>query len=411
MSLALSMVLQFISRIAICQQLGPSAWTKAGATAASSVLTSGPNRYLHRFAAPEWGGCLVGVGGRLGAIAGGDGMLGTLRLVLALCVVFAHIGALPAHFHTGIYAVFGFYVLSGFLVTGILNGTYRDRPFEFALNRALKIFPAYYVVALATIPTILFLPSGSYHFAWAASVSTKNVIANLFLFPLAWAEISDFRVVPPAWSVGVELIGYAIIFAVIGRRWWLAALSFMFSATYHAHALMVSETWATRYFPVWAAVLPFSTGALIFFLRPSIGNSVSRWLIGIGGAAWIINLVLMTTENAAALTLTFGAGFYINLIALAMFIAGLSALPRNSVDDYLGDLSYPIFLVHWQVDFLMVIVFGIAPHGLAAFGWCLLPITLVAALIKMLLQATVDPLRSAIRERGPQNRQRLQLAE
>lgn len=154
-----------------------------------------------------------------------------------MCVAFAHLAAIPGYLHTGVYAVFGFYVLSGYLITNVLHGAYRDRPGAFLLNRLLKIFPAYYAVVIATIPIIIFLPVGSFHQAWAVIPSPYDVIANILVFPLAWSTMEDFRVVPPAWSIGVELVGYTLIFAFIGRRWWIAVLAFFFSATIHFQSL------------------------------------------------------------------------------------------------------------------------------------------------------------------------------
>ncbi len=325
-------------------------------------------------------------------------MLGTLRFFLSLCVVFAHLAALPAHFHTGVYAVFGFYVLSGFLVTGILNGAYRGRPGAFLANRALKIFPAYYLVAMLTIPVITLLPAGAYHPAWAATPSNHDVLANLLIFPLAWAKEADLRLIPPAWSVGVELVSYALIFLFVGRRWWLAAAMLAASSGYHAHAIMTGMPWGVRYFPIAAAALPFSIGAAIFFSKSLIARG-RGWLIGIGGTTWIANLGGMDTSTAAGLTITFGPGFYINLFSLATLIAGLATLPRLAFDDYLGDLSYPLFLLHWLVGFLTTLLFGLAPHGAIAFAVSL-PVALAAAVaLNQLLQATIDPLQIKIRRR------------
>jgi peptidoglycan/LPS O-acetylase OafA/YrhL len=48
-------------------------------------------------------------------------MFGFFRTLLALAVVVEHLG--PAHY-VGPYAVFGFYVLSGYLMTLIMHETY-----------------------------------------------------------------------------------------------------------------------------------------------------------------------------------------------------------------------------------------------------------------------------------------------
>jgi len=54
--------------------------------------------------------------------------MGAYRLLLAYCVVIEHVpDGYRALSHTGVFAVEGFYVLSGFLITKILNETYSFR--------------------------------------------------------------------------------------------------------------------------------------------------------------------------------------------------------------------------------------------------------------------------------------------
>lgn len=149
-------------------------------------------------------------------------------------------------------------------------------------------------------------------------------------------------------------------------------------------------------------MLPFSIGALIYFTRHRVRESMAYGLAIIGGAVWIVNLASMSTETAAARAITYSVGFYLNLVALSAIIAGLAAFRRNRIDDYFGELSYPIFLVHWQVAVVMVIALGLVPHGIAAFAWSLPIAVLVAMFLNQLLNMTIRPLRSQIRPAQPQ---------
>lgn len=81
--------------------------------------------------------------------------MGTLRFLLALCVVVTHAPGSKIFGHSllnGITAVQGFYVISGFLITMVLNtrAEYRDVS-QFYLSRYLRLWPAYAVVALLTL--------------------------------------------------------------------------------------------------------------------------------------------------------------------------------------------------------------------------------------------------------------------
>src|SRR5258708_37589128 len=77
--------------------------------------------------------------------------MGSLRFLLALCVVGTHapggkIAGLTLL--SGVTAVQGFYIVSGFLITMVLNTRreYRDLV-NFYLSRYLRLWPAYLVVA------------------------------------------------------------------------------------------------------------------------------------------------------------------------------------------------------------------------------------------------------------------------
>lgn len=86
-------------------------------------------------------------------------MFGIYRFILALCVASTHIG--PVQAAAGGYAVFGFYTLSGYLMTTVLHHTYlRQRLgiLRFYANRALRIYPAYITVVLATWLLLVLLP-------------------------------------------------------------------------------------------------------------------------------------------------------------------------------------------------------------------------------------------------------------
>src|SRR5271155_1366839 len=87
-------------------------------------------------------------------------MFGIYRYGLAFCVAISHLWAGmiggPAA-----YAVWGFYCLSGYLMTLILNEKYGFSPRglgRFAAKRALRIYPAYFVVCAGMFLLFYFKP-------------------------------------------------------------------------------------------------------------------------------------------------------------------------------------------------------------------------------------------------------------
>ena len=76
--------------------------------------------------------------------------MGIFRVCLALCVVLSHGLNLPIPAATADVAVQTFYIVSGFYMGLVLTEKYHS-PSSFFLNRALRLYPAYFVVALATL--------------------------------------------------------------------------------------------------------------------------------------------------------------------------------------------------------------------------------------------------------------------
>lgn len=76
--------------------------------------------------------------------------MGLFRLVLAFCVVLAHGLNLPIPAARADVAVQTFYIVSGFYMALVLTEKYRDFSTYF-FNRLLRIYPAYFLVALATV--------------------------------------------------------------------------------------------------------------------------------------------------------------------------------------------------------------------------------------------------------------------
>jgi peptidoglycan/LPS O-acetylase OafA/YrhL len=80
-------------------------------------------------------------------------VFGIYRTFLALIVVFTHFGG--GSFLFGRHAVFGFFCLSGFLMTLLIDGPYKGRPDAFAANRFLRLFPLYWATIALTALAIL----------------------------------------------------------------------------------------------------------------------------------------------------------------------------------------------------------------------------------------------------------------
>lgn len=314
--------------------------------------------------------------------------LGTFRFLLACLVVIAHLtGPAPGTGHLGTSAVFAFYVVSGFLITRVLNDVYAFRGSAFWANRWLRLFPAYYLVTGLTLPLILLFPdeAARYHRAWIFANEAMDYVNHVTLVPLA-INHGPLRIVPPSWSVAVEVINYGVLWAFTARSVRNALFILALGAAYHLIALIYGLDF---YYAFYAALLPFACGALVHFVAPCVSRYgiASVFLLGLH----LVLTPIVTQEPRLIL--------YVSMALSIVVVASVSRATPGRTDKFLGDLSYPIFLTHWLVGFCIVLVSGTSP------GWTLLALS-IAPLVGLSwalavgIDLVIEPMRRSNRLRA-----------
>lgn len=338
-------------------------------------------------------------------------MLGVLRFVFSILVVAAHIINQKPFLHFGFFAVFGFYIVSGFLITLILNQTYKFKFSTFALNRFLRLYPIYYICSGLALTLILSSPAPEkFHPAWAASTSPIDILGNLLIFPFEFYS-SSFRLIPPSWSVGVEIICYFLLWLFIARSRMTATATLLLSATYHAFSLYQGHGWFTRYSPFYAALLPFATGACIYFYLPEITKifaGIEKKAFTVTLSLWLSNLFicgLITTAGSDA----FNVFFYANYALIAIMIAILATKPTSRwlkvPGKHLGDLAYPISLLHWPIAFCISKILERPEGGIEFFLYTAAGCIAASSILSRITDNLIEPLRDTVRNRNPQKQQ------
>jgi len=330
--------------------------------------------------------------------------VGSYRFLLAWCVVIEHLATGVTYVsHTGMFAVVGFYVLSGYLITRSLNDVYAFQPIPFWSNRFLRLYPVYFVLLALGLPLVLGTPRAAEFFpeVWKKHPEFSDWIGLLTIVPMGISPMQwTFRPIPSIWSVGVELLNYGVLFAFVARRKYCAVLMLVAAACYHIVSLLKGDEIGARYFPFYAALLPFALGAVIYFLTSrsyQVGPKVALLLCAPAAA----NCVMAGVIGGAQNSISFNVLFYLNLVFQGIAVAGLATLrpqPSGKIDSLLGDLSYPIFLCHWLVGYIIALV--LFPGEWRGIGLMLATIvcsTGVAYVICLAQDALLEPLRSRIR--------------
>lgn len=310
-------------------------------------------------------------------------MFGILRTTLALMVMVFHLfsGILPL----GTYAVFGFYIISGYLMTLIMNTSYGHSWFgrySFGVNRFLRLYPQYWAAAVFSIALIYFLGSDdvkNYHGSIFIPTSLEEILRNILMAFPSWHPNSlNPRLVPPTWALTVEIFFYILICFGLSKTFKRVKIWLLLSVCYVIGSYIVGLSWQDRYYPVAAASLPFSIGSAIYFVTKS--NYIDKLYYKFKISS-IHLYILMLTNCLAWMILSkynigklIEVGFYINIIICSLLVysivIGREIVKINKkLDKFIGDFSYPIYLLHWQSGLLVsFLIFGESFHEYSARG-------------------------------------------
>lgn len=283
-----------------------------------------------------------------------------LRALAAILVLIFHAKLISG----GFIGVDIFYVISGFLITGLLlqelRTTRRISLKAFYLRRSKRLLPASFLVLFVTaLFAWLVLPPISRGSIGRDLIATTFYISN-YLF--AWWEndYQNLNATPSPfihyWSLAVEeqfYIFWPLLLIALAKiknsKKFIVAFSLV---TITSFALGV---WLTIIAPIWAFYsLPtraweLSVGALIALL-PSLRRQ-SPWLASTG-------LVLLAVSAFWFSERTAFPGFYalLPVLGTAALLSSIGAWPKplkllatNRVSVWLGKISYPLYLWHWPV--------------------------------------------------------------
>jgi peptidoglycan/LPS O-acetylase OafA/YrhL len=328
-------------------------------------------------------------------------MFGSLRFLLAYLVVLSHLVGGDDVDHFGFYAVRGFFVLSGFMITRVLTEVYDFRGAPFWTNRMLRLLPPYYLVCVLTVLAVAGFPhqAGDFLKFWHHDLRPADLLMNIVVLPMQFPSL-EFRLFPPYWSVAVELVMYVLLWLVLSRREAFAVIGIGIGIAWHLCWLGADGSWPARYFTAPSALLSFSSGAFIYFLLRRQALSIGPGVTWAALACWLANMV----AGAVILPESYvvGVGYYVGIVCCVVLVAGLAerqfVAPFDRIDRILGDMAYPLFLLQWLVGFLVTVAFF--PE--ASRGWLIFlaatPALILAAYgVAWLNEALVEPLRRRVR--------------
>jgi len=304
--------------------------------------------------------------------------MGLIRLLLALSVVIAHSRNSFKILNNGSDCVQLFFIISGFYMFLILDKKYyklSNSYYYFITNRVLRIFPMYFVILFLAISYALYsskfspkLPNdlAAYVAFWDQldlkylvlfGITNLTIIGQEILSFFNYAPsgsglifrpegdniLSQFIFIPQAWSIGMEFWFYLlapflfkmknkqiviiIIFLIILKYLFLNGFSNSYNWKYRVH-----------FFELVYFLLGGISYKLIKIkkLNPLIGKSILMMII-----IYVASINLFT-ENLIVKWST----YLVFSLAIPVIFRITS---KSKLDKFLGDLSYPIYIIHFLI--------------------------------------------------------------
>lgn len=343
-------------------------------------------RTIHETDAPE--------GTRVPVRAAGPGYrpdIDGLRAVAVLAVVFYHYGIGPLA--GGFVGVDIFFVISGFLITGIVQKEIEQGRFTFAgfyQRRVRRLFPALFVVLLATLLAglVILLPT-DLALLGRTMVATVLFASNLFFWRNSgyFDGSSDNNPLLHTWSLAVEEQFYIVfpVFLLLVHRYirglrtlvlWLGTVGSFLLCVWMQHD-RPDATFYLSPFRAWE----LSLGALLAVgALPLASRRWQRECLAALGAVLIGYAVLFIQPNEqfpgwrAALPVL-GAAMIIQA-----GIAGDSLVKRMLSTGpmvFVGLISYSLYLWHWPLQVFANFLDQF--HGLGQMRWLLFVLAMLLA--------------------------------
>lgn len=286
-----------------------------------------------------------------------------LRALAALLVTFFHAGWVTG----GFIGVDIFYVISGFLITGLLlreldqSGKIRFK--EFYTRRFKRLLPtSFFILTITAIVSWLLIP-GTMRISLGRDIIAASLYISNYLFAWWQTDYQNLDATPSPvihyWSLAVEEQFYVLwpllimFFYILAKNLkrritltYLVATITVISFIYSIYLTETSPIWAFYSLPTRAWEL--GLGALLVLIPPI----KTKKFVGLIGFTIIIISAFIFNESTAFP----GKNAALPVLGTVLLIATINSWPpflndvaNSRIFQWLGKISYPLYLWHWPL--------------------------------------------------------------
>lgn len=271
-------------------------------------------------------------------------MHGTLRLILALVVTLSHLGVTLYGYNPGVVAVVIFYLLAGMVAYKLSVKKFNNQALIYYKDRFERIFPLY-LFALLFSYIVYILGAESYFIS--KTPGYIELISNITILPLSYymyTGIDQFTLLPPVWSLGVELQFYLMAPLLLRKKRYIL---FGIVISYFFYVLASIGYINTDYFGyrlIVGVLFMFLVGVL---LQEAIEkNSYARQTLSfLYMSILLLYIYIQTIGYKAPYNHETILGLLIGIPLLYFFRKGFA----KNIDIFFGQVSYAVFLLHFPI--------------------------------------------------------------
>ncbi|MEY4290414.1 MAG: hypothetical protein RL130_356 [Actinomycetota bacterium] len=323
-----------------------------------------------------------------------------LRALAALLVVAYHAKVTPG----GYIGVDIFYVISGFLITGLLlrelESTGSLQLKAFFIRRVKRLLPTSFFVLIITAIAAWILYPSTLRPGLGRDIAAAGAYVSNYLFALWQMDYQNLDATPPVvihyWSLAVEEQFYLfwpfIILALF--RYGSRKAVFYGVCAITASSFLLS-LYLTAREPIWSFYsLPtraweLGIGALLLFIPKKIRFSSNYAWIALGLITYGTFAYTDSTPFPGTAALLPVIGTIFAIACANNWPAFLDQLGNTRIVQWLGEISYPLYLWHWPVLVIPSVMWGRSLNYLEIFI-CVVATLVLADLTHRFIE---DPIR------------------
>ncbi|GAB3337483.1 acyltransferase family protein [Marilutibacter aestuarii] len=295
-----------------------------------------------------------------------------------------------------------FFVLSGFLITGILlrlRG--RERALRlFYFRRTLRIFPPYYALLLVLFAWLAWSAGD-----WRAPFEPARLSYWVYLhnFAISAQGWDAFRPLSHLWSLAIEEQFYLlwpllVLMLPIGRLRWVLFGFLLFAPLLRLAMTLQGSSYVPVYVLLFTRLDALAGGALTALMAatPEGRARLGRWGPRMVAASLVVILAFYLLRHGYLLDdpLVQVVGYSVNIVGAVGVLTSLAFAPRTlglrgffawSPFRWLGNRSYGGYLYHWPIA--IVVHQWLLPLGMTPL-WSLVDTMLLTTALTLLAAET-----------------------